>query len=97
MFDPTALWTAAAGLGGMLCGGFITYHQVQRELVKMSQDNRIEHDTFMTKDICGPNRSFCVERFGLHSIRVDKLELKLDKIDTKLDLIKEAIMGKVDK
>jgi len=92
MFDPTNIWTAAAGLGGILVGGFITYHQVQRELVKMYANNKEEHETFMTKEVCGPNRTFCAERFGLHSVRSDKIEIKLDRIDVKLDLIKE-VMG----
>ena len=35
IFDPISLWPAVFGIGGMLVGGFITYHLVQKELVKL--------------------------------------------------------------
>lgn len=107
-FDPVGLWSAVFGVGGMLAGGFLTYHQVQGKLVDLEKkigavNEQLDKakEKYITVRVCEAARVSCVGRMDRADERQDRFEEKMEagfqRLYEKLDRFTEILSHKVDK
>jgi hypothetical protein len=103
-FDPISLWSAAFGIGGMLAGGFLTYHQVNFKLQELETkiktvSDKLDsaEDRFISTTLCEAMRRAVETHMEQQDVRMDRIDAQFTEVFRKLDVIRDILANKADR